>query len=250
MNHDETSTAVSERQDIALRLLDRQHETEDVVSFHFEPDRPVAYRAGQFLHYTLPHPDVDDRGIERYFTIASAPSESSIALTTRLPRESSSFKQALGRMEPGTVISVSEPSGRFVYRDGQPRAVFIAGGIGITPFRSILVELSLVPVDAEITLLYANRTPDIAFRPLFDSLVRAHPRLEVVYVVSQPTAGWTGSVGRIDAAFIARYVPEVTAPLFYVSGPEAMVKTIGLALADLGVRRERIKRESFPGYGA
>jgi ferredoxin-NADP reductase len=238
--------------DISLRMVDRFHEAEDVISFRFIPERPIDYVAGQYLHYTLSHLAPDERGSERYFTIASAPSESSIMLTTRLPwqGQASSFKQALAHLEPGMVIYASGPSGRFVYAPEEPKVVFIAGGIGITPFRSMLVELAALPVAAEITLLYANRTPDIAFKPLLDALAHAQPRLNVVCIVNDPTADWRGAVGRIDAAFIAQHVPDATRPLYYVSGPQLMVKAMGQALADLGVQRNRIKRESFPGYDA
>lgn len=238
--------------DISLRMVDRFHEAEDVISFRFISDQTIDYVAGQYLHYTLPHLAPDERGSERYFTIASAPSESSIMLTTRLPwhGQASSFKRALARLEPGMVVHASGPSGRFVYASEEPRVVFIAGGIGITPFRSMLVELATLPVTAEIMLLYANRTPDIAFKPLLDALAHTHPRLSVVYIVNDPTADWRGAVGRIDASFIAQHVTDATHPLYYVSGPQLMVKAMGQALADLGVQRNRIKRESFPGYDA
>lgn len=235
-------------QQFSLRLLNRQVEAEDVVSFQFTPDRPIDFRAGQFLHYTLPHAPADERGSERYFTIASAPSELSIMLSTRIPREASSFKHALADLQPGAVVQAGEPGGRFVYVEGEQQLVFIAGGIGITPFRSMLVELTATEPDVEITLLYGNRTPDIAFRPLFDALARVHPRFKVVYVVSEPGDDWDGPVGRIDAGFIARHVPELTTPLFYASGPQPMVRAIARSLSELGVRRDRIKRETFPGY--
>jgi ferredoxin-NADP reductase len=112
----------------------------------------------------------------------------------------------------------------------------------------MLIELSALPMNAEITLLYANRTPDIAFKPLLDALAHTHPRLKVAYIVNDPSVDWRGPVGRIDAAFIAQHVADVMNPLYYVSGPQLMVKAMGQALADLGVRRDRIKRESFPGY--
>jgi ferredoxin-NADP reductase len=235
-------------QEYALRLLERREEAEDVVSFHFSPDRPIDFVAGQYLHYSLPHEPVDERGNDRYFTIASAPSELSIMLATRIPEGGSSFKQRLARLEPGDVIRASDPGGRFVYVAGERQLVFIAAGIGVTPLRSMLIELIETVPEVEITLLYANRTPDIAFKPLFDALVQVHPNFRVVYIVSQPTAEWDGATGRIDADFIAREVTDLTTPLFYVSGPQPMVKTLAQTLTDLGVPRNRVKREQFPGY--
>jgi ferredoxin-NADP reductase len=88
----------------------------------------------------------------------------------------------------------------------------------------------------------------MALRGLFDQLVQAHPALRTVYIVSHPTADWTGPVGHIDAAFIDEHVPDLRAPRFYAAGPQATVEAMGEALAQLGVQRERIQQESFPGY--
>jgi ferredoxin-NADP reductase len=105
-------------------------------------------------------------------------------------------------------------------------------------------------VNAEVTLLYANRTDDIAFKPLFDGLTDAHPRLHVVYIVSHPSADWRGPVGRIDAEFIGQHVPDLAEAQFFASGPQPMVEAMDRALTQLGVPRERLTRESFPGYSS
>ena len=234
--------------DLTLRLIDQRHEAENVTSFRFEPEAPVSYQAGQYLRYALAHPQPDSRGTARYFTIASAPSEPYIMLATRLSSPGSTFKQALARLEPGARVTASGPLGRFVYTQYDAPAVFIAGGIGITPFRSMLVELAAQQRTAEVTLLYANRTPDIAFRSLFDELEQAQPKLKVGYIVSHPTADWSGPVGHIEAEFISQQVPHVTRSLCYAAGPQPMVEAMGQALAHLGVPREQIKQEIFPGY--
>jgi ferredoxin-NADP reductase len=234
--------------DITLRLRDRRYEAENVTSFRFVPEVPVSYQAGQYLRYTLPHPEPDSRGVSRYFTMSSAPSEPFIMLTTRLSSPGSTFKQALAALEPGAGVAATGPLGRFVYTQDATPAVFIAGGIGVTPFRSMLIEWAAQQRSSEITLLYANRTPEIAFRGLFDELAQAHPAVRAVYVVSHPTADWTGPVGHIDAAFIDEHVLDVTTPRFYAAGPQAMVDAMGQALGQLGVPRERIQQEIFPGY--
>jgi ferredoxin-NADP reductase len=235
--------------DLTLRLLDQRHEAENVTSFRFEPEPPVSYQAGQYLRYTLPHSAPDSRGTSRYFTMASAPSEPFIMLATRLSSPGSTFKQALVQLERGAVVAASGPLGRFTYTEYNTPAVFIAGGIGVTPFRSMVVELAGQQRNARVTLLYANRTPDIAFRGLLDESAQACPELKIVYVVSHPTADWSGPVGHIDAAFIDQHVPDVLQSLCYVSGPQPMVEAVGQALAQCGVPREQIKQEVFPGYG-
>src|SRR4051794_32393496 len=158
-----------------LTLTARHHEGEGCESFQFRTERPLTFEAGQYLRYTLDHPEPDNRGVNRFFTIASAPSEGFVLLTTRLSTPGSSFKRALSRLEVGAIIEASGPYGRFTYTDRETPAVFVAGGIGITPFRSILMDLLSRPSDADITLLYANRTPEIPFRRLFDDLASKQP---------------------------------------------------------------------------
>ena len=233
---------------ITLRLADKQHEAENVTSFLFEPQAPISYQAGQYLRYTLPHPSADNRGITRTFTIASFPAESTVRIATRLSTPSSSFKQALAALEPGALLEASGPSGRFVYSETDTLAVFIAGGIGITPFRSILGDLATRRVRAQVTLLYSNRTPDIPFRAFLDGLVNDWPELRIVYTVTQPNEDWHGPTGRIDGAFIKRCAENLTQPVFFVSGPTGLVEAMRATLADIGVDAARVKHEAFPGY--
>jgi ferredoxin-NADP reductase len=128
------------------------------------------------------------------------------------------------------------------------RAVFVAGGIGITPFRSILVDLSFRRLEPDITLLYANSTPDIAFQQLLDDLSAKQAHLKVIYTVSEPNPEWRGLVGRIDERFIRQHAPLSGGPVFYVSGPKGMVEATTNALEAIGVGADRTKQDFFPGY--
>jgi glycine betaine catabolism B len=231
-----------------LTLTARHREGENVESFQFEPERPFTFQAGQYLRYTLHHREPDTRGVSRFFTIASAPAEGFVMLTTRLSTPGSSFKQALSRLGAGAVVEAAGPSGQFVYAGREMPAVFVAGGIGITPFRSILVDLASRALEPDITLLYANSTPDIPFRRLFDDLATRQPRLKIAYTISQPGPDWRGPVGRIDERFIKEHAPLARDPLFYVAGPKAMVAATVETLRAIGVAADRIKRDFFPGY--
>jgi glycine betaine catabolism B len=233
-----------------LTLTARHQEGETCESFQFQPDRPFAFEAGQYLRYTLDHPESDNRGVSRFFTIASAPSEGFVMLATRFSTPGSSFKRALRRLEVGAVLEAAGPYGRFTYADRETPAVFVAGGIGITPFRSILLDLESRPDDADITLLYTNNTPEIPFRRLFDDLATRHPHLKIAYTVGQPTPEWHGSVGRIDEAFFRAHVPFASMPDFYVSGPKGMVQAMEGTLHTIGVADEKIKKDYFPGYNS
>jgi ferredoxin-NADP reductase len=231
-----------------LQFVGKRRETESIVSFLFEAESALDFQAGQYLRYTLPHPHADARGATRSFTIASAPSEPLLRLTTRFSTLPSTFKQALSSMALGTVVEASGPHGQFVYTDPNAPTVLIAGGIGITPFRSILGDLAASPPLARTTLLFSNAGPDIPFRAFFDGLVRDWPALHVVYTVTRPTADWHGPTGRIDAEFIQHYVPDPSSSVYFVCGPTALVDSMRATLAEIGVGASRIKHEGFPGY--
>lgn len=233
-----------------MKLLLTKHlqETEDIDTFVFTPEEPISFQPGQYLRYVLDHPHADERGIKRYFSIASAPSERTIQLTTRFAEKSSSFKLALRKLKPGSEIEAMGPMGDFTYPHPEKQAVFLAGGIGITPFRSILVELAHNNTfQAPITLLYANRTGDIAFRELFDKMALEHPQFKVIYVVSDDPS-WTGEKGRINEDLIHKYVPDLQTPLFYVSGPEPMVEAMSAMLQGINIPKSQIEEDFFPGY--
>jgi ferredoxin-NADP reductase len=231
-----------------VRFIQKVHEAENASSFLFEPDIAINYQAGQYLRYTLPHADADNRGIARSFTLASFPAESTIRVTTRLSQPSSSFKRALARLEPGAMLHVSGPFGRFAYAETHQPAVFIAGGIGITPFRSIVGDLASRKFRAPIVLLYSNRTSDIPFRAFFEALAPDWPELRLVYTLTQPDSAWRGPTGRIDGAFIKQYVSDLAQPVFFVSGPTALVAAMRTTLSEIGVDATRVKHEAFPGY--
>ena len=223
-----------------LTLVTKRPESADVMSFMFRSDAPLRWEAGQFLSYTLPHQDPDDRGIVRYFTIASAPFEGHVMLTTRFASEGgSSFKRALRRLPDGAVVEVSKPDGDFVLGDPGADHVLIAGGIGVTPFRSILLDLDHRELPINATVLYANRAPEFVYRTEIDALVSRHPRLAVRYLVAP---------ARVTEASIRGVAPDPVKPVFHVSGPEPFVAALEGMLSGLGVPDAHIRRDYFPGY--
>lgn len=233
-----------------LRLLDKQSETADVTSFIFEKPENFAFQAGQFLRWLLPHPNPDDRGTQRFFTISAAPNEPFLMITTRFAKESSSFKKALENLQIGDFIQAEGPNGDFTYPENNPPAIFIAGGIGITPFRSILKNSDQGGTNPPITLIYANRNSQIVFKKLFDDIQLKNSAFRKIYVLDQVEPGWTGPVGKIDAKFIQSYIPNYqdTNLIYYVSGPKLMVQGVSDMLTKLGINPEKIKTDFFPGY--
>lgn len=223
-----------------LVLAAKRPETEGVTSFLFRSATPLKWQAGQFLHYSLPHAGADDRGITRYFTIASAPFEGQVMLTTRFATgRSSTFKHALRELPLEATVEADEPDGDFVIGDPGDEHVFIAGGIGITPFRAILLDLEHRGLPINATLLYANRTPDFVYKAEMDRLVGRHPAFVVRYLVSPE---------HVSQAAIRAVAPDVTKSTFYVSGPEPFVESVGSMISGLGVPDAHMKRDYFPGY--
>jgi ferredoxin-NADP reductase len=225
-----------------LTLSARKKESPGVESFVFKPEKPLDWRAGQFLHYVLNHPTTDDRGSDRWFTIASAPYERHFMITTRFAStEGSTFKKTLKALKKGDTIEISDLDGDFVVSDARKDYVFIAGGIGITPFRSILKQAEHEGKPLRVQLLYANRKEVAAYKKEFDAMVKRNPNFKVHYLFHPQ---------RIDKQTVQELVPDFKRKFFYVSGPEPMVESVGKLLAQIGVPKRQIKQDWFPGYPA
>ncbi len=237
---------------LVLRLRETMSLSKDTVAFWFEPERPFVFTAGQFLEWTLPHSHPDSRGIRRYFTIASAPSEKGILLVTKFVEVSSSFKKALKDLKPGQKIIASNKEGEFVVRNKTSRhLVFIAGGIGVTPFRSIIRDILDRGQKVSITLLYASRSPEeFVFGDLFQEASEKIGLKIVRTTTDSQSAGsaWKGKTGRIDSDMIKSEVPNWQDCLFYVSGPDPMVVSYKKMLQKMGVASHNIKTDFFTGY--
>ncbi len=224
-----------------LTLTAKTAETADTITFKFKPDKELTWKPGQFFRYILPHEDADDRGPNRFFTCAAAPSEGFIQITTRFAGDKgSSFKKHLFKMELGDIIKSTGPSGEFVLEDIEKEYIFIAGGIGITPFRSMLKEADLTGQMLKVTLLYGSKSEDnIPFKEELEQFSQKNPNLKIHYVIDPQ---------RIDAQVIQLAMNNYQLPIIYVSGPEPMVEAIEKTLAELGIEKDHIKQDYFPGY--
>lgn len=228
-----------------ITLVEKRVEAENTFSFIFKPEQPITWLAGQFLTYKISDPSPDDRSDKRFFTIASAPFEGHIQLTTKfVPGDGSTFKKDLQALQIGDVIeTVGNPSGEFIVEDPNKSYVFIAGGIGITPFRSILLQLDHENLPINVTLLHANKFPEAIFKNELEALAQKHPNLKIRYAIDPQ---------RIDEKFIEDKVPNfadpISGPIFYVSGPEPMVEAMETMLYSMGVDHEKVIRDYFPGY--
>jgi ferredoxin-NADP reductase len=223
-----------------LKLHEKKEETADVISYIFEPDAELTWEAGQFMHYTLPHKNVDDRGNQRYFTISSPPQAGHVMLTTRFSiQRPSSFKTALYRLKPGDTIEAEGPDGDFRIENRESPQIFIAGGMGITPYHSILLDLHHRSIPMDVTLFYANRDEHFVFKNELEELKKQHPEFKIRYFVFPE---------RIDGPALQSATPSVQDTVFYISGPEPMIDIFRKVFQGLGVLDFQIKRDYFPGY--
>jgi ferredoxin-NADP reductase len=248
-------------QTYASRLIERIPRVADVVSFRFK--RPEAYRfqAGQWFIVTFPGPDPVEP-YEHHFSHSDSPSEPWLEFTTRL--RGSDFKNALSALAIGTSVQLEGPYGSFVLPADAERAVFLAGGIGITCVRGILRWVAhLRAVSAvqagqggetpvalrEIVLFYANRSQDaIPFEVELEKLVDALPGLRVVHVISQPGEGWEGHRGHLDQDILAQELSEPASWQYFVSGSPSFDQGMKDLLLGWGIDPSRITSERFDGY--
>jgi ferredoxin-NADP reductase len=229
-----------------VELVKTQHEAANIVTFFFKPEKPLHYTAGQFIELTVPHDSPDDRGIKRWFTLSSSPTDEYLTITTKfVPEGGSTFKQALRFLDPGDTLTMSDPMGDFVLpKLIQTPLVFVAGGIGITPFHSMLSWLGSTKETRPIKLIYGVRNEEeIIFQDTFEKAGQ-----HATIVVSDPSSAWGGERGRINAEMVLGLTDLTDDTLIYVSGPEPLVESLGRDLKKAGVQSRQLVLDEFPNY--
>ncbi|MCL4367289.1 RnfABCDGE type electron transport complex subunit D [Patescibacteria group bacterium] len=246
------SYLVSPKQRLMLKLREKIQIAPDIFDFQFVSDQKLDFKAGQYLEWTLPHQNPDDRGNRRFFTIASSPTESAIQMGIKFYDQSSSFKQKMLSLQKGDEIVASQLAGEFTLpKDPQQKLVFIAGGIGITPFRSMIKYLLDLKQKRSIVLFYSNnKAEDIVYEDLF---LQAYHQLGIktVYTLtdlSNIPQNWWGEKGRITPQIIETEVPDYKERTFYISGPKKMVDSFKQVLSQMGLSSHQVKTDFFPGF--
>ena len=203
------------------------------------------------MEWTLPHDGIDSRGNRRFLTLSSSPMEREVKIGVKFHAQSSSFKRQLLKMKKGERIAAGHLAGDFVLpKAKREKVAFIAGGVGITPFKSMIKYMLDSGDRRAAVVLYANRrVEDIAYDGLLE---QASERLGVrtVHILTDPRqapVGWDGRTGHIDEDLIREEVPDYRDRIFYVSGPPDMVAAAKKAIARLGVKPNRIRTDYFPG---
>jgi ferredoxin-NADP reductase len=234
-----------------IHLKERRQETADVMSFIFDLNgQPFTYRPGQYLSYVLDALAFpDERGPRRHFTLSSSPTEKGIIqFTTRI--RGSGFKETLRHAPLGYELTAGLAAGHFVLPEKEPRRhLFIAGGIGVTPYRSILRHAIDAQEPIGGVLLYFNRSSaEIIFRQELEQISRQMPGFTLVNVLSQPDNGWTGQSGKLDENLLRSFVPDPKAFLCWISGPPAMVEAYKDQIRQFGFTDEAVRTDIFIGY--
>jgi len=219
-----------------------------VTTFWFKPSQPFFYTAGQFTELHLPHTGADDRGLHRYFTLSSSPTEPLISITTRLAGDAgSSFKRHLEQLQPGAHLQAAEALGDFVLpKDATIPVVLVAAGIGATPARSMVRWLADTNGERHVSLIQA--AGDTAGL-LFQDVWRAYP-LAYTPVVKRPAAGYSGETGTLSAELILRIAPPDARNLYFLSGPEELVEKLTKDLVAAGIPGYRVITDYFHGYSS
>jgi ferredoxin-NADP reductase/nitrite reductase/ring-hydroxylating ferredoxin subunit len=260
----EVKTEVKEvkSSDYKLILKERQVlEGTDILSLKFnkqteDNNRIFDYVAGQFAFFDIGNVYDDPKGPIRHFTLASSPTEEFILISTRI--RDSPYKKKLDTLQIGTTVKIRGPQGKFtIHEDNSKPAIFLSGGIGVTPFRSMIIYATDKNLPLKIIMLDSNRSPqNILFKNDFDKCADTNKNLKIVYTITdeQNKNGddeWKGEKGRIDIAMLKRHLnsDDIEKGIFYMCGPPAMVKAMQDILeVDLQIPAERIKIEEFTGY--
>lgn len=217
----------------------------NIRTFWFKPDRRVHFLAGQYTELYLPHPQADDRGERRWFTLSSSPTDELLSITTKFSEPGSTFKQALSNLTPGTAVSLAEPMGDFVLpKDASIPLVFVAGGMGITPMHSMVKYLHETKQQRTIQLIYTVAHDN---QLLFADLFRSY-QLDFIPIVGEPSPDWQGQTGRLDAGRVLDLVGDATGKLVYLSGPEPLIEALTNKLEAVGLRKDQVVTDFFPGY--
>jgi len=228
-----------------LRLVHSQFVAAGVAELEFVPSRPFLFQPGQYMEFTLSHPHADARGTRRYLTLASSPTEKTVKLGVKFYDKPSTFKQHLAAMGANDLLMAGQIAGDFTLpKDAAKKLAFIAGGIGVTPFRSMLKYLADTGERRDISLLYVNRTADeIAYADIFN----AAPVRTTYVLTGEAPAGWTGRTGRVDEEALRQEIPDYKERTFYLSGPHPMVTATESLLRRMGLPQRQIKKDFFPG---
>lgn len=238
----------SPKQKLMLTLKEKREAGDSIGEFIFATSEKIHFVPGQYMEWTLQHKNTDSRGNRRYFTLASSPTENFPQLGIKFFPNGSSFKRALKDMHVGDTIVAGQLAGDFTLpKNTKQKIAFFAGGIGITPFRSIIKYCIDTNTPRDIILFYTNKTiGDIRYHDIFTQAESLG--IKTRYIVTGQNAEDRNMInGRITQEVIQREIPDYKERLFYLSGSHVSVKSFETLLQELQIPRSHIKKDFFPG---
>lgn len=235
-----------------VKLLKKEDVAEGTTAFHWTRPDGFNFKAGQNADYfQLNPPETDPEGNKRTFSFVSSPSDNEIVFATRM--RDTAFKRNLKNMAEGTEIEIEGPYGDMTLHNKSERpAVFLAGGIGITPFHSMVKDAAEKKLPHKIYLFYSNRRPEDA--PFLEELInfqKQNPNYKLITTMtdmSKSTQQWDGEKGYINADMLKSYLSSLEGPVYYIAGPPTMLNAMHKMLNETGINDDDIRREEFPGY--
>ncbi len=234
------------------KLLNRVEVAEGTMAFYFEKPPGYGFQPGQAADLTLPNPpETDSEGNTRTFSIASAPFENQLMFATRM--RDTAFKRSLRRVPIGTEVKMSPAMGSLtLHKNSSKPAVCLAGGIGITPFLSIVRQADHDRAPHKLYLFYSNRRPeDAPFLETLQNLERTNFNFHLIATMTEMSRSkqmWHGETGFIDQKMLSRHLRDLKGPIYYIAGPPAMVAAMRDTLVASGVDEDDIRTEDFAGY--
>src|ERR1700687_3388851 len=220
------------------KLIRREEVAEGTIAFHFEKPSGFNFKAGQSVDVTLTNPpDTDAEGNTRTFSIASPPFENELVFTTRM--RDTTFNRSLKTVPLATAVKIGSAAGSFtLHKNPAKPAVFLAGGIGITPFLSIVRQADRDRLPQKLYLFYSNRRPeDAALLDTLQTLEATNPNFRLICTMTEMSKSkkeWKGETGFIDEKMLSRHLTEMQGPIYYIAGPPAMVAAMQQTLVSAG----------------
>jgi len=236
----------------ASKLLNRFEVAQDTMAFHFEKPMEFDFKPGQSTDLTLMNPpETDTEGNTRTFSIASAPFENQLMFATRM--RDTAFKRSLKKVAIGTIVKMDLAMGSFtLHKNPAKAAVFLAGGIGITPFFSIVRQADHDRAPHKLYLFCSNRRPeDAPFLDTLQELEKSNPNFKLICTMTDMTKStkeWKGETGLVDKGMLLRHLTALQGPIYYIAGPPAMVAGVRKVLVAANGDEDDIRIEDFAGY--
>lgn len=232
-------------------FIRKEQLAKDAYGFYFQKPANFSFSPGQYVRVTLDIQNPDERGNSHFFSLAISPSAKEIRIVTRIVQ--STFKKTLAALTQGNLVQFFGPVGRFTFDETTPRPhVLLAGGIGITPFLSMVPYVVEKKLTIPITLFVSFSTvEDAIYYEELSQLSKKSKMIQIIYTITQPENSikqWTGETGRISKELIEKYVQNYSNSLFMIAGPPAMVSAMEELVKSMGVAVEQIRKESFSGY--